>query len=353
MDYKQYLEELLLAVPQQGASDLHLSPGHYPALRVSGRLVMLGNKPILDQETLNGMVLVLLGDKKDRFVAEKELDFSYSLNPEVRFRVNVYQTQGFYATTLRFIPQEIQTIEELGLPPVIKIFSKLSQGLVLIVGPNGHGKSTTVAVLLNEINKERAEKIITVEDPIEYILSPDKSIVNQRELFRDTNSFEKAIWSSVRQNANVIMIGELRDYPTMAAALSAAETGHLVFASLNTGSAVQSIERIVYSFPADQQNQARSQIASTIAGVVSQRLIPRIKGGLIPAAEVLIATPAVRSLINDNRMQQLEMVMDTGYDIGMISLDRSLADLVRRKEITLEQAEFHSLKPMELRSMAR
>ena len=237
------------------------------------------------------------------------------------------------------------------MPPIIKIFSKLSQGFVLIVGPNGHGKSTTMAALVDLINKERSEKIITIEDPVEYIFTPDKSIIDQREVYQDTFSFHKALRSTFRQNVNVIMVGEMRDYETMSAAVTAAETGHLVLASLHTNSASQTIERIIDSLPPNQQPQIRSQLANTISGIISQRLIPRIKGGLIPAVEVMIATPAIRTLIRDNRPKQMDLVIETTQEIGMINLNRSLADLVRKKEITLERAEFYSLNPNDLKNL--
>lgn len=351
-DAKQYLDELLLLTAQQGATDLHISPGHYPIVRVDGRLVMLTNYGILDSETTQELVFTLLGEeKKNRFLSEKELDFSYELPGKNRFRVNAYQSKGGFAASLRLIPNKVQTPEELNLPPIIKIFSKLSQGFVLVVGPNGHGKSTTLAALIDLINKERAEKIITIEDPIEYVFAPDKSVIDQREVYRDTFSFHKALRSTYRQNANVIMVGEMRDYETMSAAVTAAETGHLIFASLHTNSASQTVERILDSFPPNQESQIRGQLANTISGVISQRLIPRIKGGLVPAVEVMIATPAIRTLIRDNRPRQMDLVIETSQDIGMISLNGSLADLVRRKEISWERAEFYSQNPGELKNL--
>ena len=352
VDARQYLEELLLTTAQQGASDLHLSPGHYPTIRIDSRLIMLSNKKILDKETLDGLVFALLGEeRKARFLSEKELDFSYELAGKNRFRVDAYQTKGGLAASLRLIPNEVKTIDELNLPQITKIFSKLSQGFVLVVGPNGHGKSTTLAAIIDLINKERAEKIVTIEDPIEYIFTPDKSIIDQREVYQDTFSFHKALRSTFRQNANVIMVGEMRDYETMGAIVTAAESGHLVLTSLHTNSASQTIERIIDSFPPSQESQIRNQLANTISGIISQRLIPRIKGGLIPAVEVMIATPAIRNLIRDNRPKQMDMVIETGQDVGMISLDRSLADLVRRKEISWERAEFYSINQTELKNL--
>ncbi len=352
MDQKKYLEELLLTTAQQGASDLHLSPGHYPTLRIDSHLITLEQQKILDRETLEGLVFALVGEeRKARFMSEKELDFSHELDEKTRFRVSAYYTKGGFAASLRLIPNEIKSIDELNLPKVTKIFSKLSQGFVLVVGPNGHGKSTTLASIVNMINKERSEKIVTIEDPIEYIFTPEKSIVDQRELYQDTFSFHKALRSTLRQNANVIMVGEMRDYETMSAVVTAAETGHLVLSSLHTNSASQTIERIIDSFPSDQQTQIRNQLANTISGIISQRLIPRIKGGLIPAVEVMIATPAIRTLIRDNRPRQMDMVIETSQDVGMISLDRSLADLVRKKEITLERAEFYSFNQSDLKNL--
>lgn len=353
-DYKQQLEELLMTTGQNNASDIHLSPGNYPILRIDGRLIPLSNKKILDSETLEGLVLALLGEeRKTRFVAEKELDFSYESSQGTRFRANVYYTQGRVAATMRLVPAQIKSVDDLNLPSIIKVFGKLSQGFVLVVGPNGHGKSTTLAAIIDMINKERAEKIITVEDPIEYIFSPEKSIIDQREVYQDTFSFHKALRSAFRENVNVIMVGEMRDYETMSAAVTAAETGHLVFGSLHTNSASQTIERIIDTFPPNQQTQIRNQLANTISGIISQRLIPRIKGGLIPAVEVMIATPAVRTLVRDNRPRQLDLVIETSQEAGMISMNRSLADLVRNKEISLERAQFYSQNPSELKELLR
>lgn len=353
-DQKQQLEELLTAAGQNNASDIHLSPGNYPILRIDGRLIPLSNKKILDAETLEGLTMALLGDeRKTRFVSEKEIDFSYESSQGTRFRVNVYYTQGRVAATMRLIPAQVKSIEDLNLPSIIKVFGKLSQGFVLVVGPNGHGKSTTLAAIIDMINKERAEKIITVEDPIEYIFSPEKSIIDQREVYQDTFSFHKALRSAFRENVNVVMVGEMRDYETMSAAVTAAETGHLVFGSLHTNSASQTVERIIDTFPPNQQSQIRNQLANTVSGIISQRLIPRIKGGLIPAVEVMIANPAVRTLIRDNRPRQLDLVIETSQELGMISLNRSLADLVRRKEVSLERAQFYSQNPSELKELTR
>ncbi len=352
-DYKELINELLTYTAGEKASDLHLSPNNPPTVRLFGRLLPLKNYSILDPETLNGMVDSLLGDKKSRFLVEKELDFSYSLNHEARFRVNIYRTKDIPAITFRFIPPNIPEIEELNLPPIIKIFSRISQGFVLVVGPNGHGKTTTMASLINLINREKGYKIVTIEDPIEYVFTPDKSIIDQRELFSDTLSFHKALRSTFRQNVDVILVGEMRDYETMSAAVTAAETGHLVFASLHTNNAAQTVERIIDSFPASQQSQIRAQLANTISGVISQRLISSIKGGLVPAVEVMIANSAVRNLIRENKFSQLNLVIETSSDIGMVSLNKSLSELVKKKEISMEQAEFYSLNPNELKELLK
>ena len=353
-DHKQQLEDLLAAAAQNGASDIHMSPGNYPILRIDGRLIPLSNKKIWDPETMEELASVLLGEeRKARFVSEKEIDFSYESEQGNRFRVNIYYTQGRIAAALRLVPAQIRSVDDLNLPPIAKVFSKLSQGFVMVVGPNGHGKSTTLAALIDLINKERSEKIVTIEDPIEYIFTPEKSIIDQREVYQDTFSFHKALRSAFRENVNVVMVGEMRDYETMSAAVTAAETGHLVFGSLHTNSASQTVERIIDTFPPNQQLQIRGQLANTISGIISQRLIPRIKGGLIPAIEVMIATPAVRTLIRDNRPRQLDLVIETSQEAGMISLNRSLVDLVRSKEISLERAQFYSQNPAELKELLR
>ena len=352
MDYRELILEMLTYTASQKASDLHLSPGNYPTLRLSGRLVPIKKYPILEPETLNGIVEAVLGERKSRFSVEKEIDFSFPLNHEARFRVNIYYTKNIPAATFRFIPSIIPDIDELNLPPIIKVFSRISQGFVLVVGPNGHGKTTTLAALIDLINRERSVKIVAIEDPIEYIFTSDKSIIDQRELFSDTLSFNKALRSTFRQNVDVILVGEMRDYETMSAAVTAAETGHLVFASLHTNNASQTMERIIDTFPASQQSQIRIQLANTISGVISQRLIPGLRGGLVPAVEVMIANSAVRTLIRESKENQLNLVIETSSDLGMISLNKSLADLVKRREISMEQAEFYSLNPRELKEMA-
>jgi len=249
------------------------------------------------------------------------------------------------------VPPEIPTIEELNLPSLLHNFTRPTQGFVLITGPSSHGKSTTLAALIDEINHTRAEHIITIEDPIEYVFKDERSIIDQREVYQDTLSFSRALRATFRQDPDVIMVGEMRDPETMSIAISAAETGHLVFATLHTNSAAQTIHRIVDSFPPEQQAQVRAQFSGSLLGIISQRLIPRIKGGLIPACEIMLNTPATSNLIRENKVHEIPMVIETSSDIGMVSLNRALADLIRIKEITLENALVYSLNPGELRNL--
>ncbi|MFA6136410.1 MAG: type IV pilus twitching motility protein PilT [Candidatus Paceibacterota bacterium] len=350
MDYKQKLNELLLTCAKQDASDLHIAVGRYATLRIDGSLVPLTNQPILTPQDAEGLVMSLLSDEQKRTLLEKrEIDFSYTFEDKARFRVNAYFQRGYMAAALRLIPAQIRTIEELRLPPIIHDFSSLSQGFVLVVGPAGHGKSTTLAAILDEINHTHTQHIITVEDPIEYIFVQDRSIISQREVKSDTLDFSSALRSVLRQDPDVIMIGEMRDTESIGIALTAAETGHLVVSTLHTNSAAQTIDRIIDSFPSEQQNQIASQLAATLVGIVSERLIPRVDGGRAPACEIMIANPAIRNLIRERKTYQIDLVIETNAQEGMLTLNRSLADLVRRREISLENAETYSLNPSELR----
>lgn len=349
-DYKQKLNDLLLTTAQQNASDLHLAVGRKPTLRIDGVLMPLQKEAVLTPEIAEGFIFALLTpEQKERFLKEKEIDFAYSFEDKARFRVNVFFQRGYMAAALRLIPAQIKTIEELGLPPILHDFAKLSQGFILAVGPAGHGKSTTLAALLDEINHKRTEHIITVEDPIEYIFSQDKSIVSQREVKRDTLYFHRALRSVLRQDPDVIMIGEMRDAESIATSLTAAETGHLVFSTLHTNSASQTVDRIIDSFPAEQQGQIASQLAAVLVGIVSERLIPRIEGGRVPACEIMIVNSAIRNLIRERKAYQIDLVIETSSQEGMITLNRSLVNLVKRGEISLEKAELYSLNPSELK----
>jgi len=349
VDYKQKLNELLLTCAKQDASDLHIAVGRHPTLRIDGALVPLTQEQILAPQDAEGLVLGLLTDQqRTQFLKERQLDFSYSFEDKARFRVNAYYQRGYMASALRLIPARIRTIDELMLPSILHDFSRLTQGFVLVVGPAGHGKSTTLAAILDEINHSRTEHIVTIEDPVEYMFVQDKSIISQREVGGDTLSFEQALRSVLRQDPDVIMIGEMRDTQSIATSLTAAETGHLVFSTLHTNSAAQTIDRIIDSFPAEQQNQIASQLAATLVGIVSERLIPRVEGGRAPACEIMLVNPAIRNLIRERKTYQIDLVIETNAQEGMLTLNRSLADLVRRREISMESAQMYSLNSSEL-----
>jgi len=350
MDYSQKLNELLLTTARQGASDLHIAVGKRPTLRIDGVLIGLQKENVLTPEDAQGLVTAMLKpEQKEKFFKYGDLDFSYSFEDKARFRVNVFFQKGFMAAALRLIQAEIRTIEELRLPPILHEFTKLNQGFVLVVGPAGQGKSTTLAALVDEINHKRTEHIITVEDPIEYLFVQDRSIVSQREVRGDSPTFHRALRSVLRQDPDVIMIGEMRDRESIATSMTAAETGHLVFSTLHTNSAAQTIDRIIDSFPSDQQNQVSSQLSATLVGIVSQRLVPRIEGGRVPATEIMFMNSAIRNLIRERKIYQIDLVIETSLQDGMMTLNRSLAELVKRKEISLESAELASLNPSELR----
>ena len=353
-NYQTQLDELLYLAVEGGASDLHISVGRKPTIRIDGTLVEISDKKTLTPDNTRELSYSLLTeDQQKEFEREKEIDFSYTLKDKARFRVNVFYQRNYVSAALRLIPSKIKTIEELNLPPILHEFITPTQGFILVVGPTGHGKTTTLAAMVDEINNKRTEHIITIEDPIEYIFTQNRSIVDQREVGRDTHSFHRALYSSFREDPDVIMVGEMRDPETISTAITAAETGHLVFATLHTNNASQTIDRIIDSFPAAQQNQIRIQLAGTLLGVFSQRLIPRIKGGRIPACEVMIANAAVKNLIRENKVHQVDLVIETHAEEGMISLNRYLANLVKGKEISMENAELYSLNPTELRMMLK
>ena len=350
MDFKAKLDELLLTTARQGASDLHIGVGQPPTLRVDGALIPLTKEDVVTPEIAAGLVAALLNDEQKRIFAEKkEHDLSYALEDKARFRVNVFMQKGFAAAALRLIPVKVRTVEELGLPPIVHDFTKLSQGFVLVVGPAGHGKSTTLAALVDEINHTRTDHIVTIEDPIEYLFSQDRAMISQREVGADTIGFHRALRSVLRQDPDVLMIGEMRDPVSISTAMTAAETGHLVFATLHTNSAAQTIDRIIDSFPADQQSQITSQLAATLVAVVSQRLVPKLDGGRIPAMEIMFVNAAIRNLIRERKSYQLNLVIETSAQEGMITLNRSLASLVDRRIVSLEQALICSLNPGELK----
>jgi twitching motility protein PilT len=350
INYKEKLNDLLTATARQNASDLHLIVGRRPTLRVDGILVSLEQEPILTAETSEGIIYELLTpEQKTKLASDKQIDFAYSFEEKARFRINVYYQRGYLAAALRLIPTQIKTVEELGLPPVLHDFAKLSQGFVLVVGPAGHGKSTTLAAIIDEINHNRTDHIITIEDPIEYLFVQDRSLISQREVGNDVPTFEDGLRTVLRQDPDVVMIGEMRDNNSISTAMTAAETGHLVFSTLHTNSASQTIDRIIDSFPPEQQSQVISQLASVLVAIVSERLLPKLNGGRIPAAEIMIVNSAVRNLIREKKIYQIDLVIETSMQEGMISLNHALANLVAKNEVSLEDAELYSLNPSELR----
>ncbi len=342
--YKEKLSKLINQVVAQGASDLHIGVGIEPVTRVSGVLTpMLSEAKLTKEDMLGYAEVLMLPEYKKRFLETQEIDFSYEHEDKTRFRGNGYFERGHMAIALRLIPRVIRSIAELNLPPNLENFAAREQGFFLVVGPVGQGKTTTLAALIEKINTERTEHIVTIEDPIEYLFDNKKSLIDQREVRIDTGDFSTALHSVFRQDVDVVMIGEMRTPETMATAVTAAETGHLVFSTLHTNNASQTIDRIIDSFPGSQQDQIRNQLAGSLAGIFSQRLVPRIAGGLIPAYELLIANSAVANLIREKRTHEIQTVIETGAQDGMIDMNRSLAELVRMGEITAESAYSRSL----------
>lgn len=351
---KQELDSFLLKVAEQGGSDLHLSAGRYPTIRVDGSLIPLQDKRVLMAKDIEVLISSILDERKiKQLFEEQELDFSYELDSKIRFRTNVFFQRNSMGAAFRLISSNIKTLEELGMPETLYDFTNKTQGFVLVTGPSGHGKSTTLAALIEKINQEKTYHIVTIEDPVEYVYTPKHCIIDQREVYTDTKSFQNALRAVFREDADVILVGELRDWETISTAITAAETGHLVFATLHTNSAAQTIDRIIDCFPAGQQNQIRSQLAGALLGVVSQRLIPRIGGGRVPAVEVMKATSAVRNLIRENKIHQLDLVINTSASDGMVSLNNSLASLVRSGDITTEDAYAYSTNANDLRSLLK
>lgn len=346
VDYKRELKDLIDIVVSENASDLHLSTGSHPIVRVTGSLIPLVKKPILTTEDVDGFARVLMSEQKYKDYNETlEVDFSYSHTDGVRFRGNGFFQTGTRAIALRLIPNQIRTLEELGLPTILESFVQRPQGFFLCVGPVGQGKSTTLAAMVEMINQNRAEHIVTIEDPIEYVYEPKKALIVQREVGVDTNSFEAALNSAFRQDIDVILVGEMRNAETIATAVTAAETGHLVLSTLHTNNAAQTIDRIIDSFPSGQQDQIRIQLAGSLAGIFSQRLIPKIAGGLAPAYELLINNNAVANLIRESRTHEIQTLIETGLEHGMIDMNRSLAQMVKNGVITVENAFAYSTNP--------
>ncbi|MDL2341494.1 MAG: type IV pilus twitching motility protein PilT [Patescibacteria group bacterium] len=339
MQAQPRIEILLDEVIKKKASDLHLQVGLPPMLRVDGALLAVSEATLLDEEAIESLIFSILDDdQKQILLKDKEFDFSFAFGDLGRFRVNAFHERGNLAAALRLIPNEIVTIEQLGLPEVVNKFALFPRGLVLVTGPTGSGKSTSLAALIHKINTEQSKHIITIEDPIEFTHKSKKSVIVQREVHYDTYSFSAAMRSALRQDPDVVLLGEMRDLETIASAITMAETGHLVFATLHTNSASQSIDRMIDVFPPHQQPQIRAQLASILMAIVSQRLVPSIGGGRIAAAEILVANPAVRNIIREGKSHQLEAVIQTGSEFGMQSMDKTLVGLVHAGTIDYETA---------------
>lgn len=328
---------------QEDASDLHLAEDKIPIMRIAGSLIPLAKYKAISRTEIKAILDELLSQKqKEKFIDEQEVDFAYDHKAIIRLRGNAYFQLGRISVALRLIPKKIRTMEELNLPPILETFANKQQGFFLVVGPTGQGKSTTLASLINHINTHRLEHIITIEDPIEYIFESDKSLIEQREIREDTPDFHTALRGVFRQDIDVLMIGEMREPETISTAVTAAETGHLVFSTLHTNTAAQTVGRIIDSFVAEQQSQIRVQLSASLIGIFSQRLVPRISGGMVPAYELLINNAAVANLIRENRIHELNSVIETSSELGMIDLNRTLTELVKAGEITVENAYLFS-----------
>ncbi len=349
MDIQQFFAE----AARLEASDLHLAVGFPPMLRVHGKLGPIGGLTAITAADAEGLAFATFTpQQKDLFLTNREIDYSVA-TPVGRFRANVYYQKGTIAAVFRLIPSKIRTIGELGLPSICEQFVKLHQGLVLVTGPTGHGKSTTLASMINTINQMKAVHIVTIEDPIEYVYPPGLSIISQREMHQDTHSWTVALRSVLREDPDVVLIGEMRDFETIAAALTVAETGHLVFATLHTNSAAQTIDRIVDVFPENQQPQVRLQLSSVLEGVFSQRLVPAVAGGRVAVAEVLTGTPAVRNTIREGKTHLLDNVIQTSAELGMMTLETSLSHAVKEGKISVEAATAFAVRPEELERLLK
>jgi twitching motility protein PilT len=345
--------DVLTRMTEERASDVHLSPGFCPAMRVRGRIVPLEEYgPLMPQQTRDTVYSLLNDDQRKRFESRKQLDLAYAVPGVARFRVNCFFQRGSISAAFRRIPHEIPKLEELGLPAVLEEFTRKPRGFILVTGPTGSGKSTSLAAMMDIINREREEHILTIEDPIDYLHQHKRCIVNQREIGADAEDFSLALTSALREDPDVILVGEMRDLDTMATALTAAETGHLVFATLHTQSTAQTIDRIIDIFPAEQQAQVRMQLSIGLQGIVTQQLLPTADGsGRVVACEVLVPTPAVRNLIREGKTHQIYSAIQTSGSIGMQTMDAHLAQLVRMGRITRKLAEQRASVPEELKRL--
>jgi twitching motility protein PilT len=342
------MNELCAEAARVEASDVHIICGYPPMIRIAGKLQAVGKEAVVTPDIAQELLLAICSnEQKELFLTNKELDFSYVI-PQGRFRVNIYHQRDTIAGAFRYIPSKIRSIEDLGLPVILNEFIKLRQGFVLVTGPTGQGKSTTLAAMIERINQTKADHIITIEDPIEYVYSPAMSIISQREMHGDTHSWNVALRSALREDPDVVLVGEMRDYETIAAAITIAETGHLVFATLHTNSASQTIDRIVDVFPEHQQEQVRLQLSNVLEGVVSQRLVPTISGSRMAVSEIMTGTPAVKAIIREGKTHQLDNVIQTSAEFGMMSLEASLAQAVKDGKISIDIATTYALRPEDI-----
>ena len=347
------VQDFLEIVVKREASDLHLVVGAPAVIRVDGLLAPVSPAPLTPEDSETLIFELLSTEQKEMLMVNKEIDFSFALGDVARFRVNAYYQKGYLSAALRLIPSYIRTIEELSLPAICHNFAKLRQGFILITGPTGHGKSTTIASIINEINQTRPLHILTIEDPIEYVYPKGKALVSQREMHLDTHSWDVSLRSALREDPDVVLVGEMRDFETISSAITIAETGHLVFATLHTNSAAQSIDRIIDVFPQNQQAQVRLQLAATTAAIVSMRLVPAIGGGRLPACEILLSSSAVQTAVRDGKTHQIDNIIQTSREAGMVLMDVSLANLVNLGKISLETAYSYSLRPKELERLVK
>lgn len=348
------IESLLEECVRRKASDLHLQYGLPPILRVDGVLTPVTGMPNLTEQAIRSLIFSTLDEEQRKIlIKDKEFDYSFAFGDIARFRVNAFHERGNLAAAFRLIPNEIKNIAELGMPPIVETFANFPRGLVLVTGPTGSGKSTTLAALVDKINREKSAHIITIEDPIEFTHRSQRSVIAQREVHYDTFSFAAALRSALREDPDVVLIGEMRDLETIQAAITIAETGHLVFATLHTNSAAQSIDRMIDVFPSHQQPQVRTQLANMLMAVCAQRLVPAISGGRIVAAEIMVANSAIRSLIRDGKTHQLDTAIQTGADQGMQTMDRTLAKLVQTGVITYDAAREFAVDINELDRLVR
>jgi twitching motility protein PilT len=343
------MADLLQILVDRGGSDLHITTGTHPQIRIAGKLVPLSQfEQLTPQDTQRLAYSVLNEAQKQKFEEESELDLSFGIQGLARFRCNVYRQRGAVGAAIRVVPYKIRSFDELGLPKVVEEMAERPKGLVLVTGPTGSGKSTTLAAMVDKINNERSEHIVTIEDPIEFVHPHKRCVVNQREVFADTHSFKHALKSILRQDPDVVLVGEMRDLETIAAAITIAETGHLTFATLHTNSCAQTINRIIDVFPTTQQAQVRAQLSLVLEGVLSQTLIPKIGGGRTMAMEIMVATPAIRNLIREEKIHQIYSALQSGSKFGMQTMNQSLAELVRRRQISRDDAMNRSTLPEEL-----